>query len=697
MGDQGRPGGPIRFKTTFTNTIYEAMKRRGWRETNSDSDWDFIWAERDIAYDTFDTRHLLNWQRVNHFRNDRELCRKDLLVKNLKKRKRSIQKEGHQDEADRHDFWPTTYVLPGEYALFAEESKKRANSKWIMKPIARSQGRGIFIVTKLSQISKWKSDSRWEKTKEDTPETYVVQRYVTNPYLVAGRKFDMRLYVLVTSYMPMTVWVYRAGFCRFSHARYSNATEDLEDMEKHLTNIAIQKRTESYDKEFGGKWGVRQLKLHLMALHGVAAVNTLFHEIQSLILRSLLSVQQVMINDKHCFGLYGYDILFDDKLKPWLLEVNASPSLSANTPADKELKVTMLSSVLDVIDLEGRNQGDEIRVGGFDLIHAGGSTSSTSPSANMRGGGGVGMGGAAFGDKNGFYTTALGAEIPQQRVDRMPRAHESSSSLPPSGASSGGGGNGCGTGTAGGDATVGGGGGSTNSPARTSAKGGGSSSSGGGSSGVGGGSSISSRASSSLARSVRATGSSDSLPKTGDGGGRAGRNEAGGRSQSRGSEGTGGGSSGGGSRAGAVGKGGVRSGDNHHRDVGRGEHRDRGAGGVDRNGAGGKDHPPPSRSHTAKNRDSRGASTATAADENKSNSSSSGKRAARSPPRRQPEDGSKASSSSSNNSGGSSPATSFPPASRESSSDSEKLLTSATAARKRAINNSFSSLSSRER
>ena len=49
MGDhQGRPGsaGVIRFKTSFANTIYEAMKKRGWRETNSNTDWDLIWVER---------------------------------------------------------------------------------------------------------------------------------------------------------------------------------------------------------------------------------------------------------------------------------------------------------------------------------------------------------------------------------------------------------------------------------------------------------------------------------------------------------------------------------------------------------------------------------------------------------------------------------------------------------------------------
>lgn len=82
---------------------------------------------------------------------------------------------------------------------------------------SKCQGKGIFIFNKINDIARWKSASR------DTPvEQYVCQRYLLNPLLFGGRKFDMRIYALCTSYNPLTIYLYRAGFARFAHDRYDN-------------------------------------------------------------------------------------------------------------------------------------------------------------------------------------------------------------------------------------------------------------------------------------------------------------------------------------------------------------------------------------------------------------------------------------------------------------------------------------------
>jgi tubulin polyglutamylase TTLL9 len=61
--------------------------------------------------------------------------------------------------------------------------------------------------------------------------------------------------------------------------------------------------------------------------------------------------------------------MIDQDLKVWLIEVNASPSLTANTREDYMMKTEMLHGMLDIVDMEGLLQGDEEHVSGWDLIY----------------------------------------------------------------------------------------------------------------------------------------------------------------------------------------------------------------------------------------------------------------------------------------------------------------------------------------
>ncbi|KAE9009643.1 putative tubulin polyglutamylase [Phytophthora fragariae] len=371
----------VRFRTSLHNTVRDVMQRQGgWIETSSDLDWDLHWADVGWIRENLDAfTPLQDHQRINHFQNHYELTRKDLLVKNLKRIKRQLERSGDAEsrrEAELYEFWAATFVLPHEYGMFLEEFKRTPGGRWIMKPVGKAQGRGIFLFEKLSDISEWKRDASWKgdgAMQAKTADTYIVQKYVESPYLLGGKKFDLRLYVLVTSFSPLSFWLYRAGFARFSHTRYSQSRGDMDNLFMHLTNASVQRGADDYDERLGCKWPLHSLKMFLISKHGQEAVDRLFFSIQSLITRSLLAVQPTIIQDRHCFELYGYDVLIDSALKPWLIEVNASPSLTADTDADYSLKANLVQHTLEVVDLERRREGDELHIGGFDLIWNNGS------------------------------------------------------------------------------------------------------------------------------------------------------------------------------------------------------------------------------------------------------------------------------------------------------------------------------------
>jgi tubulin polyglutamylase TTLL1 len=87
-----------------------------------------------------------------------------------------------------------------------------------MKPTGSAQGKGIFLVNRMAQIRKWAKESKGQ------PRNYVISRYLDAPLLIGGKKFDLRLYVLVTSYRPLKAsW----GACREQGAPSCNQTASV--------------------------------------------------------------------------------------------------------------------------------------------------------------------------------------------------------------------------------------------------------------------------------------------------------------------------------------------------------------------------------------------------------------------------------------------------------------------------------------
>jgi tubulin polyglutamylase TTLL1 len=180
---------------------------------------------------------------------------------------------------------------------------------------------GIFLLKKINQLKKIVPGANLNAAFKNfnMNEIYVISRYIDNPLLIGGKKFDLRIYVLVTSYRPIKAYLYDQGFGRFCNELYTSDVAEMDNMFVHLTNVAIQKYSEKYSDKHGGKWSVKCIRFYMEMVFGAEKANRCFEDINNIIIMSLKSVQGVIINDKHCFELYGFDILLDSNCKPWLI------------------------------------------------------------------------------------------------------------------------------------------------------------------------------------------------------------------------------------------------------------------------------------------------------------------------------------------------------------------------------------------
>merc|ERR1719397_1276532 len=321
---------PAIVKRCASNSGFRLMRK-------TCSDWGATWGKH-MKPPAF--KEIKETQKINHFPGTFNIGRKDRLWKNYH---RLMLKHGKTE----FGFLPRTFCLPADTKLLRKVwERKGGKGRWIVKPPAMARGCGIKVVNKWSQIPKTRP--------------LVVQRYVARPYLINDTKFDLRLYVLVTSVNPLRIYLYDDGLVRFASNKYSNESTKVGDVFTHLTNYSINKKSSSYvnneesEQEKGHKWTLKTLWRHFDA-SGIDH-SAIWEKIKDLMIKTVLSAEGSLVNLHNnnvasrysCFELFGFDILLDSKLKPWLLEVNISPSLHSSSTLDLDVKSPLATELFNM-------------------------------------------------------------------------------------------------------------------------------------------------------------------------------------------------------------------------------------------------------------------------------------------------------------------------------------------------------------
>jgi len=260
-----------------------------------------------------------------------------------------------------YKFFPKTWLLPAEYGDFKKQfgdttsKKKKLNRKtFIAKPEASCQGKGIFLTRNLEDF--------------DPQGHYVVQRYLHQPLLIENLKFDLRIYILLCGVDPLRVYFYKEGLCRLATTEYKPPREkNLDNLYMHLTNYAINKsaanfiaNTGSEKDDYGHK---RSLTFAFSYIEKLGHdVEKLKHEIKHQVIKTLTMVQPMLshtyrscqpddLENSMCFEILGFDVMIDSKLKPWILEVNHTPSFTTDSPLDFKIKKNLIHDTIKLLNL----------------------------------------------------------------------------------------------------------------------------------------------------------------------------------------------------------------------------------------------------------------------------------------------------------------------------------------------------------
>uniref|UniRef100_A0A4W5JTM8 Tubulin tyrosine ligase-like family, member 7 n=1 Tax=Hucho hucho TaxID=62062 RepID=A0A4W5JTM8_9TELE len=319
---------------------------------DEDETANLIWSDSAVQHEKI--ADLRNYQRINHFPGMGEICRKDCLhyTKMIK------------SQPQEYSFIPKTWIFPAEYTQFQnyvkELRRKRKQKTFIVKPANGAMGHGISLIRNC------------EKLPAQTQDHFIVQEYLDKPFLMEGYKFDLRIYILVTSCDPLRIFLYNDGLVRMGTEKYHTPNEaNLSQLYMHLTNYSVNKHNENFERdETADKGSKRSIGWFTEFLRmNDYDVAKFWGDVSELVVKTLIVAEPHVLHayrmcrpgqppgsDSVCFEVLGFDIILDRKLKPWLLEINRAPSFGTDQKIDYDVKKGVLLNALKLLNIRASDK-----------------------------------------------------------------------------------------------------------------------------------------------------------------------------------------------------------------------------------------------------------------------------------------------------------------------------------------------------
>ncbi|XP_061386678.1 probable tubulin polyglutamylase ttll-15 [Musca vetustissima] len=305
--------------------VVNVLERLGYSRVNLENNWNLLWAH-DYPFIKMPQRmkSLQKHQVVNHFPGCGFITNKvDLSTSEL-------------------PFLPRAFRLPSQKEDFLAYSRANPSALFVEK---HNEHRHI-VIRPPEEIDLNSNNS-------------FVQEYIQNPFLVDGHKFDIGVYVVITSVNPLRIYMY-SGDILFRYCPVQYHPFDAANIDKYVVgdDYLPTWQVPSLKKYFSQFGGSMRSAFDAYVRDQQMDPSTIWQQVEDIIRRTILSKERDIVNilrsykTQNFFDLMRFDLIVDQNLKVFLMEANMSPNLSsAHFKPNSILYEQILYNVLNLVGI----------------------------------------------------------------------------------------------------------------------------------------------------------------------------------------------------------------------------------------------------------------------------------------------------------------------------------------------------------